>query len=344
MKILFYNLAPINEVSKLPASSVSDYQLDMLLHGLYSLGETVYEEPYHWWMRRSELREESKQIWGKGFTIYHTLDNPYLSHDKADSYDLTIIGLHHTMTRRDSYLESCVNIALSSPEIYGKVIVIDGWDRDYICRPVAEKVKYFKRELTEEYLDIATPIPFAIPEEKIISDEELNKIKNYEWVTAPLIPVNQSICSDYMKTYIYDTEEEYYSMYKSSMFSFTSAKGGFETGRHREIVANGSIPLFIGINNTNVINNIPSHLCIEALTMRGLHFPLKDGITQEDVIRNWTNCSFVDMSKQGYITEEFDWDQYYNLRSRWMKWLREKGTTKKLAEYVLKESFNGNNN
>lgn len=342
MKILFYNLASPN----LPASMVSDYELDMLLHGLISFGEDVYENFNHWYLRKNQRREDSKDIWGYNFSVYHLLDNEWKQPISTNKFDLSIIGLHWTQAKNDNYLEKIVDEMLSKPEQFGRVIVIDGWDQTYVYRKVAEKVKYFKRELVEEYEDVCLPISFAIPEEKIMSEEEFNKEKTYKYIISPLIPVNQSIDSSYYKTYIYKTEEEYYQHYKDSLFGLTSMKANYDCLRHYEIIANGAVPLFIGIQNCppKTLYRFPTHLCIEALCLKGLYFPLKEGVSQSEVIKNWTNCTFIDMNKQGYIDNNFNWKQYYIIRSRFMKWLRQKGTTKELAKYVLNEVFNGDNN
>lgn len=345
MKILFYNLASPN----LPASMVSDYQLDQLLHGLKTLGEDVYESPYHWWMYRKELREESKQIWGRGFTCYNILDQEpkvYWGMEEGEKFDLTILGLHHTRTNNDQLLKKAVDNCLEHQDRLGKIIVVDGWDRPYICREVAGKVLYFKRELTEEYEDCALPISFAFPEEKIRSDKDIEEDLNHkQFVTAPLIPVNQNIDPSYMSTYIYHTEEKYYEMYQLSCFAFTSKKANYDALRHYEIIANGCIPLYLGIADCppKTLHRFPTHLCIEALTMRGLQFPLKDGLIQNDIIE-WDNCSCIDKNKQGYLSEQFDWNQYKQLQLKFVKWLRQKGTTKELAKYVLNEVFSGNSN
>jgi hypothetical protein len=43
-------------------------------------------------------------------------------------------------------------------------------------------------------------------------------------------------------------EEEYYQMYRDSMFAMTQKKGGWDCLRHYEIMANGCIPIFTGLN------------------------------------------------------------------------------------------------
>ena len=79
------------------------------------------------------------------------------------------------------------------------------------------------------------PISFSIPESKIVSTLQ-NKTK----LISNLIPGNIS-------TYIYNTEEEYYNEYKSSLFATTTKKSGWDCMRHYEILACGAIPYFPNI-------------------------------------------------------------------------------------------------
>ena len=80
-------------------------------------------------------------------------------------------------------------------------------------------------------------ITFSIPELKIVRGMQ-HKTK----LLSNLIPGN-------MSTYIYNTEEEYYNEYKSSLFAITTKKSGWDCMRHYEILACGTIPYFP--NNEN---------------------------------------------------------------------------------------------
>lgn len=81
------------------------------------------------------------------------------------------------------------------------------------------------------------PITFSIPSEKIISSIPIKKK-----LISPLIPGK-------LDTYIYDDEETYYNHYKECMFALTSKKAGWDCCRHYEILACGTIPIFIDIDD-----------------------------------------------------------------------------------------------
>jgi hypothetical protein len=78
------------------------------------------------------------------------------------------------------------------------------------------------------------PITFSIPSEKIVTT-----IPKKSYIVAKFIPVGVG-----EKTYIYNTEEEYYNDYKQSLFAITKKKGGWDCMRHYEILACGCIPYF----------------------------------------------------------------------------------------------------
>lgn len=79
------------------------------------------------------------------------------------------------------------------------------------------------------------PIGFSIPESRVRSGVR-DKTK---WISN-LIPGQPC-------TYIYTKEADYYAEYATSVFAITCKKGGWDCLRHYEILAQGCIPLFIGL-------------------------------------------------------------------------------------------------
>lgn len=99
------------------------------------------------------------------------------------------------------------------------------------------------------------PISFSIPEEKIVK-EVPDKTKQF----ADIIPGNVS-------TYRFNDEESYYEDYRKSMFGYTWKKGGWDCLRHYEILANGCIPWFNGLEQCppNTMVHFPKQLVLEAM-------------------------------------------------------------------------------
>jgi hypothetical protein len=52
---------------------------------------------------------------------------------------------------------------------------------------------------------------------------------------------------DTQRGYVFDTEADYYNEYGRSLFAYTYHKGGWDSMRHYEIMANGGIPYFIEV-------------------------------------------------------------------------------------------------
>lgn len=356
MNILFLELASGNIIPE----NCSDYQLDMLFHGLVKSGHNVYTILDHWWMYESERRqrpEDFDKIWGRGFTIYGTIkdDEKTLIHrvgllDFTDnSYDYVVVGVHHTNNRQYTSVSKVVDFVSEKLNIpTQKIAVIDGWDCPDVNVELAKRTLYFKRELYPEHEDYCIPISFAFPEEKIYVPQQslvdyVIKLCNI----APLVPVNQSIDSSYMSTYIYDNEQDYYKMYMQSLCAFTSKKGGWDTLRHYEIVANGCLPLFVDIEKCppKTLHLWPKQLLKDIKNAKLVPYERIDDTLSYDY--SMDNCSSVKIPVRGVITECIDLmagqekNRMINrFSSELREWLLKYGTTKYLSEYVLENVKN----
>ncbi len=123
------------------------------------------------------------------------------------------------------------------------------------------------------------PISFSIPECKITHPKQnpYNKIH----YLSPLIPNEPS-------TYIYNTENDYYTQYKQSYFALTFKKAGWDCLRHYEIIANSCLPLFPNIENCppNTMTHFPKHLC--ALS-NALYYKYLNNALSEDFHKEYNN-------------------------------------------------------
>lgn len=327
----------VNQAGNLPPNMVSDYQADMLYHGLFNLDlEWLRASQEMWHMHRSAKGwSDFHKIWGKGFTMYGNLpDDIDTTTTGTEEATHIIVPIHHTLAQHtDAIIRQISSLELLCPQ--AKYAVIDGWDRTDInttllqfCKDKGHK--YFKRECT--FTDeTVKPISFAFPKEKIPS---LNFIEPRNYDIAPLIPVNQSIDSSYMSTYIYDDEESYYSMYQDSVFALTSKKGGWDTLRHYEIMANGAIPIFVDIENCpeHTLWNFPKDLCKRVNFLAGLNINLTNG-------QKWVpgmvlpHCGVINKDNPGSYTSGFS--QYVELLAEFTSYFNNNLTTDKLATYVL---------
>ena len=333
MKILFN---PLMRLDLNEENSVSDYQSDMLFHGLVKkLGKDVHTYHNLWWHHKSEKEKDPERfdkIWGNGFTIYGLLDEEeYTYEPKQDvyNYDAVVIPIHHTMNKKDEHLQEVVNFFIEKGHEKKQIIVVDGWDQEHLNQEIAELCTYYKREMKDHHEEYALPISFAFPKEKI---RELDDSKR-NLAFAPLIPVNQSIDPSYMSTYKYDTEEKYYDMYQTAYFSYTSKKGGWDTLRHYEIIANGSIPFFVDIENCpkHTLWNLPKETLLQARNILGGRPNLTKGVWKGQAL---SHCGVINKDEPGGL-EDFHKGLWQHYRDKIYLWLYEEATTEALASYVL---------
>ncbi len=314
----------------------SDFQIDMLFHGLANLpGVIVQQLPPNPLMFKDCDVGEKKKVWGKGFTLYGLID-PIISgeHFPIEETDLFIVGLHHTAHEEKLALHDfCLSIVKA---FNTKTICIDGHDFTDFLPETAKLIPYFKRELLDERTD-GIPIFFAIPEEKI-TDNITPKIYDF----SPMVPANYNWNHDHVKSYIYNTEEEYYQQYQQSYFAYSCKKGGWATGRQNEIIANGCIPYITDIEACpkNCLFRYPKELCMEAKRLPGV----LPGTIKEF---NLNITTFIGDTRQIKLGEErgrIDWDKfnvgrYEGLLAEFQTHLRQMLTTKALAKYVLEKSL-----
>ena len=244
-----------------------DYQNDMIYHGLVNTpGVFVYETSWPSFMLKSY--EGKQSLYGKGFTLYarmpHTpklAQREFIESKIADKYyDYVIYG---SIERDDSYL----NLVL---ERYSakQIAFIDGEDEQDFSRPdLITKGRYFKRELVCESSLTVRPISFCIPEEHV-----LNAVPDKSKLFATVIPGDPA-------TYVFDDEEAYFKDYASSYYAYTCKKSGFDCLRHYEILANGCLPIFEGIEHIPkmTMTKFPKDILkAAAYSVKSLQKPLED--------------------------------------------------------------------
>ena len=217
-----------------------------------------------------------------------------------------------------------------------ELILVDGWDRSDINKDIASCGIYFKRELFDFYSDIALPISFSIPEEKICDPLE----KSFDF--APLVPNCVGIHQD---SYIYDNEKDYYNDYRKSHFAYTCKKGrdemineGWDCMRHYEILACGCVPFFTDIEKcqTSTLARFPKDLCIEAKKISGVYPGTKEGYNPDKETFIGTAKEILPGEKRGNIDfSKFDSVRYNDIREQLIHHTRKKLTTVSTAKDFL---------
>lgn len=321
------------------AHESSDYMLDQIFHGLSSLENVqVQQIPENKFMFKDCDKNELKNIWGKGFTLYGLLEHQ--SSFPVDESDLIICPLHHTVVRyQREYGEFLDSVVKAFPK--SKVIAVDGWDQPDFLPENASICPYFKRELTDDRTD-AIPVFFAIPEEKFypITPSMLESKRKYDF--SPMVPANFSWGGIHTSNYIYQTEDEYYEQYRQSYFGMLCKKGGIQTGRTLEVVANNCLPFFTDIESypKNTMHNWPKELCIEIKKLKGVYPGTLQPYQPEINTFIGDTRQIREGKDRGYINhDEFDIPLYYSYLRDLKSYCKVNFTTKALAIYILEKSL-----
>ncbi len=225
-------------------ATAPDYQCDMLFHGLRELlGADAVDARRPWYMYAADVTPERKRsLYGRGFTVYGRL--PELAVDRSDleakirrrHFDLVVYG---SVWRS---LDSLPLVMRCYPP--AQVAFVDGEDHQEIRREVLPLGLYFKRECTRA-AGGCIPINFAIPASAV-----RREVPPKTQAVATVIPGKP-------ETYVFDNEESYHEDYARSAVAVTLKKAGWDCLRHYEIMANGCLPYFIGLERC------PSHTMIQ---------------------------------------------------------------------------------
>lgn len=206
---------------------------------------------------------QKNNLYGKGFTLYGKIDKSVKSKQKVkslddlfnsiDEFDLIIFTSIHRNFKSKPVKTIFKNIIKLSKSL--NLITLDGEDFTQVDEFSAKNSKYYKRELINKYKNIASPISFAFPDEKIIQTFNLT---NKTQILSPMDP-------RFKNSYKYSNEKEYFQQYNSSIFGITTKKAGWDCMRHYEILSAGTILFFPGIESkpSLTMSTFPTELQLE---------------------------------------------------------------------------------
>lgn len=239
-------------------------------------------------------------MWGMGFSYTNILDedtNVVASNvmEKIESkyYDLIL----YTMVPRNPWqIDKVMEITNGK-----NVFLINGLDEDWNFYYHNDKSLYFKRELVNTGKKNIFPVHYAIHKSKLIHDKV---IKTQE--LSDSIPSMDNLTSISSSHYIFDNETDYYRNYQKSKFGITKRKGGWDSMRHYEILANKCVPIFEDLENCPelTLTNLPKKLLIE-------------------IKKNYYSNNITDAQYESYQNELFEYTKEFL-------------TTDSLCDYILK--------
>lgn len=230
-----------------------DYQDDCLCIGLKELfGADVVDINKRSHLYDTYNEQKASTLYGMGMTVTRVL--PDLEVDRGDIgnkiknkyFDLIVYG---SIWRSSADLSRVL-------EFYpkNKVVVVDGEDETNLHPFCGLEIPYFKRELINKRKNVF-PISFSFPTSKVSFEAEKTR--------------DLAICDPRDRsTYIYKNEKDYYQGYRESRFGFTMKKAGWDCMRHYEILGNGCLPVFLGIESCPdlTMHDFCKSLCTSIIT------------------------------------------------------------------------------
>ncbi len=328
----------------------ADYLNVAILHGLKSISNIeVIDFPKNEIIIKENKELYRDQIRGNAFTLFFLFENKkidrfHITFDKLKNnyFDMIIFGdiKNHfgTYVELFPYLKKYNTIFLDgsdAPSIYPYYGFF--WRRPYYWTlpRVHNRFLYFKREWTPEthYFRAFKIIPkklakiffplyklrkisFAIPENKIVKTlPEKKKL-------FPKHIVDEEFASKVKGSftkYVFKDEKDYYNDLAESKFGITTKRSGWDCLRHYEIAANAAVICFKDLDKK------PSTCAPHGL------IPGKNCISYK---------SYTDLIT---IINSLSDEDYKQLQTECLQWVKNK-TTIKLAQYLIKELSEENNN
>jgi len=315
------------------APPIPDFLADSLLHGLRSLlGDVVVDMPR---AEQMYVNAPPRSFHGRGFTLYRTLSDYTI--DRSDIagklrhkfFDVVIYSCVNSCYPENEYLHFWGLVKENYPK--NKIFLVDGADTTAIKEHLLGEGIYFKREIPNDapWKNDVLPISFAIPKEKIYTGE-LNKTR----LIAPLIP-------GVAATYIYNDEASYYQMYQESMFALTWKKAGWDCLRHYEIIANGTLPLFLDIEHlpTKTMIPWPRAAVKDILEMPGLSIGGNYSPSMKFEYDGRNTITNVDFTQ--FMFDMKMWDAYIDISQQMRHYLYNNLTTVSIAKYLWEKAHFG---
>mgnify|MGYP003109594557 CR=1 FL=1 len=208
-----------------------DFQEVMCLRALRSaLGDNCIDYPRKKILYGDFSEVDRPSFHGKGFTLYDPI--PEVKDRDFSDVDVVVYGFVNKNNYVNDYYPELES--LNKPVVY-----IDGHDDSDIV-----KTPCFKHELFEEHSEVY-PLRFSIPSSKIQPIDLTNKTQLIQSTAPPYSRFGPQVLGiPARQLYVFDDEEEYYDDMARSWFGLTCRKGSWDSLRHLEIMAAGSLLLF----------------------------------------------------------------------------------------------------
>jgi hypothetical protein len=231
------------KVLLIPASQ-SDYLQDSIYLGFKDLFGKDVESTQECSYLYKGSNFDKNRFWGYGFTYTNILDSELqnvtrestLEKIKDNYYDIIV----YTNVSRNSWMIDEVTKYTDKNKLFLVNVEDEHWRFEHLSNDIC----YFKRELHKITQKNIKPIFYGIHKSKLF-EGSVEKTQDLS-ISIPSLDYCTNISSSKI---IFDNEKEYYDDYRISKFGLTKKKGGWDSMRHYEILANKCVPIFENIDD-----------------------------------------------------------------------------------------------
>ena len=309
MKILFLSTKNLN--------AQGDYLEITIINGMRKLlGNDFIEYPRKDILYGDFTKSPKSKLHGQGFSL---LRYPIEDVDRNDvfnqKYDVIIYGSGH-LVGEEIYIDEIDKLAnnnvwiLDGHDLYGDAPIKKMYNNESII--ANQFSNSFKRELVFEEEKVY-PTGYGIPEEIILEIDYTKKTQLHQKSYPKFAKFeNPTDLGGSRNHHIFNSEEEYFDDMSSSWFGLTCIKGGWDSLRHYEIIAAGSLLLFRDYDKKPP-NCSPQNLpCF-----------------------SYENINELEYLFSNLIVKNKPTKQYIEMINKQRKWLYQNGTTLSRAKKVI---------
>lgn len=260
--------------------SQGDFQENIILHGLRSIiGDNVIDFPRKKIMYGDFSKTTRDELHGRGFTLYtHPLKDLTEQQRVLENINVILYGVTNAYGVTDYE-----DINKLSDNIW----YVDGHDT-----PDIQKKPCFKRELFKKEENVH-PTGFGIPYYQIrpLTLNKRQKIQRTVPDEAFFKPVVMQ-GSRHHYPFTWNQEKEYYDDMQNSWFGLTCKKGGWDSLRHYEIMAAGSLLLFREYDKKPILCAPQELPCFSYSSIEELNYIMDSLVIDNKPTKNYINMLY----------------------------------------------------
>lgn len=263
----------------------AEYLTDALYHGLKISPGIILHTPFPLWHMHKGSEGTKQSMHGRGFSLYAKLPPDNIGLDRnfreavvSGEMDAVALTIHSTMAWPGDKPEAlkAIGEVLDFVGCYyrkEKIALVDGVDQQKVnYYEVEDRVgHYFKRELADDEPGWVKSVQYGVPEGLIVKE-----VPDKEKEFSSIVPG---------QPYTFTQEEDYHREYQRSRYGTVTRRGGWNTMRVLEVLANGCCPWFEGLQDCpeRTLKFLPKEIILAGMGLKQRKGPDREyvGVVEE---------------------------------------------------------------